>query len=640
MIEGKLALQPFLSMEYLQSLIRILETAQDIPVGRERALWITDNIPDPDNEILEKMRFRSLLLLFRDLFSQGWELTVKDQLINIQHPITPENVATKQWYREALLRERNKQLENESIKKFIIKMEKERKYKGKTISIRTLISPVDELFRRIQEKGANAVKPYLQIIQANLDRDEETGLRLLDIWRYFRLTWTLPHKPTPGRNMFVLVRDSAQEYHPVIGIAALGSSIVQITCRDNEIGWTIEGLRERMNTMDNITAQRVVSSLTQSLVKSISEIESRDLLDENIDLMNVNEYLNMLNVFLESEGALAAEAPRITSNTGTANWNDVCHSPFYRVKRAKTLIKLFKAQVFFNNLNTNEPLEALQQLILTSRGRSALSTALQSNKKEKVGANMMDIIVCGAIPPYNYLLGGKLTSMLMMSPQIIQAYEKKYKKQVSVIASAMKGEPVIKTAHLVFLGTTSLYESGSSQYNRLYIPANALNENEPMYKIGFESLGVTKGFGTVYISDETVEAFSELTTKIHGRRIVNNTFGEGTSPRMRLIRAGLDALGLPSDHLLNHNFKRIVYGVKLAENAYEYLRGEEEEPCYYLNQEAPHQMTEAICAFWRERWLSMRIENQNVIEQLNKFDIEDFLLGKKLGQQCNSQAPN
>lgn len=633
MIDGKSVIKPSLSKEYLQNLTEILKTAEGITAGQERALWIANNIPDPSNdEVLDEMRFRSLLLLFRDLFSQGWELTFNDGIANIYHPITPDNVETKQWYREALLRERNKQLENDSFKKFIFRMEKERKYNGKTVSIRNVISPVDELLRGIKERKSNAVKPYLQIVQSRSDRDEKTGFKLLDIWRYFRLTWTLPHKPTPGRNIFVLVRDSAQEYHPVIGIAALGSSIVQITCRDNEIGWTLEGLRERMNTMDNIAARKIINSLTQSLVKSISGIEVRDLLDEEVDLSNAEEYANTLSVFLRGIGSRAA-APRITSNLEDVNWNDICQSPFYKVKRAKALLNIFKAQTFFNNLNVNEPLEALQQLVMTSRGRSALSTALQSNKKEKVGANMMDIIVCGAVPPYNFLLGGKLTSMLMMSPEIVQAYENKYMKQVSVIASAMKGEPVIKPAHLVFLGTTSLYETGSSQYNRLYIPAYALNDSEPMRKIGFESLGVTKGFGTVYISDETVEAFSELTTKLFGRRIVNNTFGEGTSPRMRLVRAGLNALGLPSDHLLNHNFKRIVYGVRLADNAYEYLRGEEEVPNYYLSQEAPQQMTEAICEFWRNRWLSMRINNKDVIQQLSNFDIDDFLLGERMNQE-------
>ena len=38
------------------------------------------------------------------------------------------------------------------------------------------------------------------------------------------------------------------------------------------------------------------------------------------------------------------------------------------------------------------------------------------NKKTKIGSSMMDIIVCGAIPPYSEMLGGKLVSMLMASP--------------------------------------------------------------------------------------------------------------------------------------------------------------------------------------------------------------------------------
>ncbi|GAA3411654.1 hypothetical protein GCM10020370_60720 [Paenibacillus hodogayensis] len=630
MINRKTILQPSLSEENLKKLNEILKQALDIPEGEERAHWITNIISEQDNEILDSIKFRSLLLLLRDLFLQGWDLKIEDKTVSIHHPETPENMEKKQWFREALFYERNKQLESDSFKKFIFRMERYKKYKGKVVSIKSLTAPVNRLLSTIQEQKGDAIRPYLQIVQSSTDRDEHTGYRLLDIWRYFRLTWTLPHKPTPGRNIFVLVRDSAQEYHPVIGIAALGSSIVQITCRDNEIGWTIESLRERLQNMDELSAQQVVNGLSHSIERSILEIQSRDLINEDINLLNVNEYINDLNEFLESESDTVAEAPKITSNINNADWDNVCRGLFYKKKRAKTLLKLFKAQDFFNHLNLNEPQESLQQLVQTSRGRSALSVALQSNKKEKVGANMMDIIVCGAVPPYNFLLGGKLTALLMMSPQIIRAYEEKYRNQVSVIASAMKGEPVIKPAQLVFLGTTSLYESGSSQYNRLYIPSHAINSSEPPNKIGYQSLGLTKGFGTVYISDETVESFSELTTKIHGRRIVSNTFGEGTSPRMRLIRAGLDALGLPSEHLLNHSFKRIVYGIKLAENAYEYLRGEEDRPDYYLWQNTPVQTTEEICGFWRERWLSMRIENHRVIQQLSYFNIDNFLLGNKL----------
>ena len=46
---------------------------------------------------------------------------------------------------------------------------------------------------------------------------------------------------------------------------------------------------------------------------------------------------------------------------------------------------------------------------------------------------MMEIIVCGAIPPYNELLGGKLVSILACSPTVIRDCTEKYKSQVSEI---------------------------------------------------------------------------------------------------------------------------------------------------------------------------------------------------------------
>lgn len=38
-------------------------------------------------------------------------------------------------------------------------------------------------------------------------------------------------------------------------------------------------------------------------------------------------------------------------------------------------------------------------------------------------------------------------------------------------------------------------------------------------------------------------------------------------------------------------------------------------------------MTEAICEFWRKRWLAMRIDNNDIMHKLSRFDINDFLLG-------------
>lgn len=102
-------------------------------------------------------------------------------------------------------------------------------------------------------------------------------------------------------------------------------------------------------------------------------------------------------------------------------------------------------------------------------GRKAVNVALVANRKTKIGSNMMEIIVCGGIPPYNELLGGKLVSILACSPQVIRDYTEKYSRQVSEIASRMKGKRVIRDSRLAFLGTTSLYAAGSSQYNRIKV---------------------------------------------------------------------------------------------------------------------------------------------------------------------------
>lgn len=55
-------------------------------------------------------------------------------------------------------------------------------------------------------------------------------------------------------------------------------------------------------------------------------------------------------------------------------------------------------------------------MLSNEAGKKAINTALVANRKCKIGSNMMDIIVCGSIPPYNELLGGKLVSMLACSP--------------------------------------------------------------------------------------------------------------------------------------------------------------------------------------------------------------------------------
>jgi len=98
----------------------------------------------------------------------------------------------------------------------------------------------------------------------------------------------------------------------------------------------------------------------------------------------------------------------------------------------------------------------------------------------------MDAFVIGALPPYNYLLGGKLVSMLLASKEVRMIYRKKYKNTRTIIEGRVSND-------LVGIFTTSLYGK-SSQYNRLKYKDRYL----------FSEIGHTKGFGSLHLSEETI----------------------------------------------------------------------------------------------------------------------------------------
>ncbi|MGZ5889512.1 MAG: Druantia anti-phage system protein DruA [Hyphomicrobium sp.] len=46
----------------------------------------------------------------------------------------------------------------------------------------------------------------------------------------------------------------------------------------------------------------------------------------------------------------------------------------------------------------------------------------------KRGIAVADITVCGAVQPYNAILGGKLVAMLAASPEIVLEYRRRYSR--------------------------------------------------------------------------------------------------------------------------------------------------------------------------------------------------------------------
>jgi hypothetical protein len=109
---------------------------------------------------------------------------------------------------------------------------------------------------------------------------------------------------------------------------------------------------------------------------------------------------------------------------------------------------------------------------------------------------------------------------------------------------------------------------------------------------------------------DTVQRLREFSEDAYGARRINNRFGEGTSPRLRQIREGLDALGIDSDDVLNHATPRLFYACALSEDAKDQLNG------LATSASRKHPISDQIAEAWRQRWLYSRIQSADVLDQV------------------------
>jgi hypothetical protein len=177
-------------------------------------------------------------------------------------------------------------------------------------------------------------------------------------------------------------------------------------------------------------------------------------------------------------------------------------------------------------------------------------------------ANVLDGYVVGAVPPFNYLLGGKLVASLIRTQEVVENFRDRYGRTEGLISGTAKN------AHLVAVTTTSAL-GRSSQYNRLRL--GGINY--------LEAVGYTGGYGHFHFPQEL---FAEMRAYLRARKnpyAANNRFGDGPNWRLRAIRQTLTLLGMNSD-LLKHGFSREVYFGCLADNALEILRGLRKRPRY------------------------------------------------------------
>ena len=70
--------------------------------------------------------------------------------------------------------------------------------------------------------------------------------------------------------MPVFIRDAAAKYHPIIGIAALTSPVVQLRERDKWIGWSPELFTARVQAERVETNRKSLCSVEIEIMKKLS----------------------------------------------------------------------------------------------------------------------------------------------------------------------------------------------------------------------------------------------------------------------------------------------------------------------------------------------------------------------------------
>jgi hypothetical protein len=624
----------------------------------EEISWVQNSTALDGQEIAYEASARVLL----DLVRLGWEVNehgygielISNEVRNGQ--MTPEEIQIEKRKIRALFRPTvHAQLSDPAVISFVQRLESPPERTGKN-PVTLLIAEGEELHARLVRAKQEAnpedndplktgCNPYLQMVESD-GVDEFTGHSLRDIWRYFRYTWSIPQFSTPGRQLLYLVRDAAHPCHAVMGIIGLNNAAFQLGKeREYFLGWSLCALKERLAKTAEDSPQLLkdeISWAKTQLSMAIADIENAGLVSEEEKKNPTASVIARLRRRAQEFDSLRDETLRELSRSRTGidapltvqeselveelqppvaddmllleakpSINPIMQKARRHLiarKRAALLADLLRARMVIAEqelalLDSDQISLALQRDDVSL----ALQTVLNAVKSRHAGTNMLEITTCGAVNPYRHMLGGKLAALLLFSPEIADDYQKNYTGP-TIILSQMKNAPIVPDNTLVYLGTTSLYSQGSSQYKRVVLPPGVISEEQS--KLRYVRVGKTSGFGTLQFMNSTRESVEAFLMQTFNYRDVNSIFGEGPSPKLRKLSAGLRELGFPPDSLLRHNHQRLIYAVELTENARPYLSS---RPCdlpdYVRNPGDFRDATTRIATFWRNRWLASRMKH-------------------------------
>jgi hypothetical protein len=379
------------------------------------------------------------------------------------------------------------------------------------------------------------------------------NLESSNVFRYGVTTWSMPYRGREGRSarFIVWIRNRGTEFP--LGIMEVGDDAPYSPLRDQALGFSVPNQHDPLNAKLKVRLLELRKTMNRSDLPIDPTLDTKD--------------------FLTAWRSL---------NLDEKSVRDKFTDPSVR-KRISYLNRIFNGEL------------ALSEADLWNE--KDVAAAVRAIKDVTLNRVHTEVVICGALPPFGNLLGGKIVAMMMNHPLVRATLDRDIGVLLAGSFDVLKIENWLPRFGPLLTTTKGLFPNHSAQYNRVRLPSGKST-------LKLEKLGLTQGQTMSHISDRSMNFAVEINERM-GEKGISREYGSGGAKRQRILQSAARIVGLDTDSLYAH-VTRPVYGTLFVSNSQGVVLGGESPE--WKDNYMPNQTTEEyetlVMEMWRDKWLS------------------------------------
>lgn len=392
----------------------------------------------------------------------------------------------------------------------------------------------------------------IELIEVN-----DTNSSEAEIFRSGITTWSMPYRTREGRSRRFILFGSLNDLKVPIGLLEIGDEAPLNPPRDALMGLNIK--YEDLNSED-------LSSLATRF-ENIRKCLLPDGLPSGWDGDVSDLIKGASEIMIKGKG-----------RSGT--FKEVGAK-----KRLTYLARLVNAEAACRGIN--------------NEGNNGFQEGLRVLRDLSVPRVNVELVICGALPPFGSLLAGKLVASMGCHPRIRDFVDRDFGVIAKEIFDTVQLSKYLPSSGTLLVTTKGLYPGHSSQYNGVKFPV-VVGEKGKLLKIG-DTIGQT----TSHLAAKTMK-YASLSSESLGASAISRVFGSGGGKRQRTISNAIRTLGLPNELAFAY-ISRPIYAFSLVSNLDRMILFNE-DPQWRTSPYIYNDLQDIYCSnalrIWRDKWLS------------------------------------